>query len=139
MYPVLASKYGVGGAHGLTAPTAVKWAGFAEILSKGFSALPPGCFDAFIIASFAGVILTVAEARLGKWIPSASAIGLGMLLPGVAILMMVIGGALDALWRRLAPKSGEEAIIPLASGFIAGEAILAVVIPILMVLNLLPE
>jgi uncharacterized oligopeptide transporter (OPT) family protein len=137
VYPILAAKYGVG-EHGLSAPTAVKWAGFAEILSKGFGALPPGCFVAFLIATTVGVLLTVGEQRW-KSLPSASAVGLGMLLPGIAILMMVIGGIIEAIWRRLSPKSGDEVIIPLGAGFIAGEAILAVIIPILMVLNLLPE
>ncbi len=139
VYPILASKYGVGGEHGLSAPTAVKWAGFAEILSKGFSALPRGCFTAFLIAVALGVLLTVLEQRYKKYLPSPSAVGLGMLLPGVAILMMVIGSIIEAIWRKLSPKSAEDSIIPLSSGFIAGEAILAVIIPILMVLNVLPE
>jgi putative OPT family oligopeptide transporter len=138
VYPVLAAKYGVG-EHGLTAPTAVKWAGFAEILSKGFSALPRGCFGAFLIASALGVLLTVGESRFARVLPSPSAIGLGMLLPGTAILMMVAGALLESLWRRRWRKSGDEMAIPLASGFIAGEAILAVLIPILMVLHVLPE
>jgi uncharacterized oligopeptide transporter (OPT) family protein len=139
VYPVLASKYGVGGDHGLSAPTALKWAGFAEILSKGFGALPPGCFIAFLIAVGFGILLTILEQRFKKYTPSPSAVGLGMLLPGLAILMMVIGGCIEALWRRLRPAHAEETIVPLASGFIAGEAILAVIIPILMVLNLLPS
>jgi uncharacterized oligopeptide transporter (OPT) family protein len=139
VYPVLAAKYGVGGEHGLSAPTAVKWAGFAEILSKGFSALPPYCFAAFLVAAALGVLLTVGEIRWRKYLPSPSGVGLGMLLPGVAILMMVVGGVLEALWRKLSPKTAEEALVPLSSGFIAGEAILAVIIPILMVLNFLPS
>jgi uncharacterized oligopeptide transporter (OPT) family protein len=139
VYPILAQKYGVGGEHGLSAPTAVKWAGFAEILSKGWSALPPGCFTAFLIAVFVGATLTVLEQRWKKYLPSPSAVGLGMLLPGVAILMMWIGGIIEAIWRKRSARTADETLIPLASGFIAGEAILAVLIPILMVLNLLPS
>jgi uncharacterized oligopeptide transporter (OPT) family protein len=139
VYPILASKYGVGGDHGLSAPTAVKWAGFAEILSKGWSALPPGCFAAFLVAVVVGTTLTVLEQRWKKYLPSPSAVGLGMLLPGVAILMMWIGGIIEAIWRRRSPKTCEETLVPLSSGFIAGEAILAVIIPVLMVLNLLPS
>lgn len=139
VYPVLSAKYGVGGDHGLSAPTAVKWAGFAEILSKGFDALPTGCFVAFLIASATGVVLTVLEGRWKKFLPSPTAVGLGMLLPGLAIMMMVLGGIIEAIWKRLSPKSAAETVTPLASGFIAGEAILAVIIPILMVLGLLAE
>jgi uncharacterized oligopeptide transporter (OPT) family protein len=139
VYPVLAAKYGVGGAPGnLSAPTAVKWAGFAEILSKGFGALPPGCFDAFLVAVFFGIALTILETRYKTFTPSPAAVGLGMLIPGLAIMMMVIGGCIDGIWRKLQPKSEGEMMVPLASGFIAGEAILAVIIPILMVTGLLP-
>jgi len=139
VYPLLAAKYGVGGEHGLSAPTAVKWAGFAEILSQGWSALPPGCFTAFLVAVVLGTALTVGEQRYKKYLPSPSAVGLGMLLPGVAILMMWIGGIIEAIWRKRSSHTADEVLIPLSSGFIAGEAILAVLIPILMALNLLPS
>ena len=64
-----------------------------------------------------------------------AAVGLGMLLPGEAILMMVIGGIIEAIWTKKNPKSAEEIITPLSSGFIAGEAIVAVIVPVLMVLG----
>src|SRR5262249_42559415 len=130
---------GVGGEHGLSAPTAVKWAGFAALLAKGTSALPPGSLQAFAVATVLGAVLTMAEARYGQAVPSATAIGLGMLLRGQAILMIVIGGVVGALWQKWRRRSAEDMLVPLGSGFIAGEAILAVVIPILLVLNLLPE
>src|SRR5207248_8156342 len=45
MYPVLRAQYGIGEA-GLSSPTSRRWAGFAEILSKGFDALPRGAVAA---------------------------------------------------------------------------------------------
>jgi putative OPT family oligopeptide transporter len=140
VYPMLAQRYGVGGDHGgLSAPTAVKWAGFAEIMSKGWDALPRGCFTAFVIAFVLGIVLTVLEQRWKKIIPSPSAVGLGMLLPGAATLMMTVGGIIEWAWRKRAPKNGEALIAPLSSGFIAGEAICAVIIPVLITLGLLAE
>ena len=138
VYPLLRDHYGVGEGK-LSAPTATKWAGFAEILSKGFSALPAGCLTAFLIAVALGIFLTVMESRWKKFLPSATALGLGMLLPGVAVLMMVIGGVIEYIWHRVDKKSAEHTIVPLSSGFIAGEAILAVLIPVLMVLGLIAE
>jgi hypothetical protein len=42
MYPLLVKTYGiVGEGAKLSSPISRKWAGFAEILSRGFSALPP--------------------------------------------------------------------------------------------------
>src|SRR5258705_7072899 len=37
VYPVLRNKFGIG-AEGLSSPISVKWAGFAELLTKGFNA-----------------------------------------------------------------------------------------------------
>ena len=138
VYPILASKYGVGEG-GLSAPTAVKWAGFAELLSKGFGALPPGCVLAFVISVVLGVVITVGEQRWRKYLPSPTGIGIGMLIPGTAIFMIVIGGIIEGIWKRRAPRSADELMIALGSGFIAGEAILAVLLPILMVFGVLPE
>ncbi|MBI3288697.1 MAG: OPT/YSL family transporter, partial [Elusimicrobia bacterium] len=71
MYPLLRDTYGIVGEHaGLTSPISRKWAGFAEILSRGFSALPPGAVTALVVASIIGVVFTALEARKLKWIPS---------------------------------------------------------------------
>jgi uncharacterized oligopeptide transporter (OPT) family protein len=103
----------------------VKWAGFAELLSKGFGALPQSALMALGLAFVLGVVLTLLEAnpRFGRYIPSPTAIGLGMLIPGFAVVPMVAGGILQDLWKRVSPKSEDIYNTPLASGFITGEAI----------------
>src|ERR1700675_1153407 len=71
MYPLLRDTYGIVGEHaGLSSPISRQWAGFAEILSRGLSALPPGALTALVIASILGVIFTVLEGRKKKWVPS---------------------------------------------------------------------
>jgi uncharacterized oligopeptide transporter (OPT) family protein len=124
-YPLVRAKYGIGGEHGLSSPISVKWAGFAELLSKGFGALPSSALWALVIALFLGLALTLLEAhpKLGAFIPSPTAIGLGMLIPGYAVIPMVVGGIIQDLWKRLSPKSEEVYNTPLASGFITGEAL----------------
>ena len=47
-----------------------------------------------------------------------------------------LGGVVDRFWFRRDRRSNELYMIPLASGFIAGEAIIAVVIPLLVVLGI---
>jgi len=42
----------------------------------------------------------------------------------------------ERLWWRADRGSNERYMVPLASGFIAGEAIIAVVIPLLVVLGI---
>ena len=137
MYPLLRSAFGIGGEHGLTSPISAKWAGFAEFLANGISTLPPGALAALIVFTSLGVILPILELR-SKWVPSPTSIGIAMLVPGATIVTMFLGGIVETVWRRGNPKSGETYVIPLASGLIAGEAILAVIIPLLIAGGLLP-
>ena len=129
-YPLVRAKYGVGGEGGLSSPISVKWAGFAELLSKGFGALPQSALYALGIALALGVVMTVLESypRIAKWIPSPTAVGLGMLIPGFAVVPMVIGGAIQHFWKRANPKSEDIYCTPLASGFITGEALVLLVL-----------
>jgi uncharacterized oligopeptide transporter (OPT) family protein len=136
MYPLLRKTYGIVGEHaGLTSPISRKWAGFAEILSRGVSALPPGAVHALFVGIVVGIILTVLEYRKVKWVPSPTGLGIGMLVPAAVVFVMFFGSVLDRIWHRLHPKSNGLYMIPLASGLIAGEALVAVVIPLLVVLG----
>jgi uncharacterized oligopeptide transporter (OPT) family protein len=129
-YPAVRARYGVGGEGGLTSPISVKWAGFAELLSRGFGALPRSALVALVLAIVVGVILTVLESspRLHRFVPSPTAIGLGMLIPGFAVFPMVVGGIVSDLWRRLSPRTEEVYNTPLASGFITGEALVLLIL-----------
>ena len=137
MYPLLRNTYGiVGNNAGLSSPTSRRWAGFAEILSHGTSALPHGSVTALVIASILGILLAIAESRDITWVPSPTGVGIGMLVPFAVIVVMFLGGVVDRVWRRADPASNEQYMVPLASGLIAGEAIVAVVIPLLVALGL---
>jgi len=132
-YPALRDRYGVGGEGGLTSPISVKWAGFAELLSQGFGALAPSALAALVVALVIGVLLTLLEAspRLGRWVPSPTAIGLGMLIPGYAVIPMVMGGVAVDLWKRLSPRTEDVYNTPLASGFITGEALVLLALAVI--------
>jgi uncharacterized oligopeptide transporter (OPT) family protein len=60
-----------------------------------------------------------------------------MLVPASSVVGMFIGAAIDFVWRRVNPKSAENYSIPVASGFIAGEALVAVILPVLITLKIL--
>jgi uncharacterized oligopeptide transporter (OPT) family protein len=141
MYPLLKHTYGVGdsgGPHALASPVSTKWAGFAELLSKGISALPSSALWALLIFAGIGVVLTLLETKI-KWLPSPTGIGIGMLIPGNAVVTMFLGGLVEMVWRRTRPKSAEQIVTPLASGFIAGEAIVAVIVPLLILAGVWPK
>ncbi|HET7225835.1 MAG TPA: OPT family oligopeptide transporter [Candidatus Eisenbacteria bacterium] len=136
VYPLLRDTYGLGGDHGLQSPISQKWAGFAKLLSQGPNALPHGAIAALVIAVVLGVLFTVLESTRWKtWTPSPTGIGIGMLVPGSAIVTMFLGGLIGFAWEKAKPDNARRHTIPLASGFIAGEAIVAVLIPILVTLH----
>jgi len=138
-YPLLRDTYGIGGENGLQSPISQKWAGFATLLSKGLSALPPGALPALVVAVVLGIVFTVLEGtRARRWTPSPTGIGIGMLVPGSAIVSMFLGALVAAAWPRgEGERDGENrTATALASGFIAGEAIIAVVVPILVAMRL---
>lgn len=134
IYPLLRDKFGIG-PEGLSSPISVKWAGFAELLTQGFNALPKGCFVGLLIGMAVGILLTLLAEKLSdkaaEKVPSPSAIGIGMLIPASVLIMFVLGGVAQFIWAKVGAKSEGEIRIPLASGLIAGEAILAVVQAIL--------
>jgi uncharacterized oligopeptide transporter (OPT) family protein len=134
VYPVLRDKFGIG-PQGLSSPISVKWAGFAELLTKGLGALPPGCLVGLAIGIAVGIILTLLAEYFSEKTPSPAAIGIGMLIPASVLMTFIAGGVGQLIWARTSPKSEEDIRIPLASGLICGEAILAVVLAVLAALG----
>jgi uncharacterized oligopeptide transporter (OPT) family protein len=138
MYPLLRKTYGIVGDNaGLTSPISRKWAGFAEILSRGFEALPPGAMPALLFFSVLGILFTVLETRGHRWVPSPTGVGIGMLVPAGAIFTMFLGAAAERIWSKSHRASNGLYMTPLASGLIAGEALVAVVVPLLAVAGLI--
>ncbi|MCA9675315.1 MAG: OPT/YSL family transporter [Myxococcales bacterium] len=123
---------------GLSSPISVKWAGFAQILREGVGVLPSSALWALLGFSVLGIILTVLESRpkLKKWVPSPTGIGIGMLVPFAVIAAMFVGGVLGTVWEKTDKKSADTYMVPFASGLIAGEAMVAVLVPLLLSLGL---
>jgi uncharacterized oligopeptide transporter (OPT) family protein len=134
VYPALRAKYGIGDT-GLSSPISVKWAGFAELLNAGFQALPAGCFTAMLVAVILGIIITVLEPKYRRFVPSPTGVGIGMLVPAVAVAPMVLGGVVQWVWAKLHPRTEDVYNIPLSSGFIVGEALVALVMAIVAMLS----
>ncbi|HEY6866597.1 MAG TPA: OPT/YSL family transporter, partial [Candidatus Eisenbacteria bacterium] len=136
IYPLLRDTYGIGGENGLQSPISQKWAGFAKLLSAGPSALPPGALAALAIAVVLGIVFTVLEGtRFRAWTPSPTGLGIGMLVPASAVITMFLGALAGEGWIRTSRAHADRNLVALASGFIAGEAIIAVIVPILVALR----
>jgi uncharacterized oligopeptide transporter (OPT) family protein len=120
----------------LTSPISNKWAGFAQLLKDGVSALPTSALHALIIFSVLGVVFTIFEARpaLRKFVPSPTAIGIGIIVPFSVVFTMFVGGLAGHLWETRHKASADVYLLPLASGLIAGEALVAVIASIYLYL-----
>jgi uncharacterized oligopeptide transporter (OPT) family protein len=144
VYPLLRDTYGIGaqtvaGQTPLSSPISVRIVGFADVLSGGFDKLPAHALQFMVIGAIAGILITLGETYLEgghKWLPSATGLGIGMMVPGTVVYTMVLGGILMSLWNRLDRQSANKLAMPLASGLIAGEAVMAIIIPVLIALGL---
>lgn len=150
MYPLIRDTYGIVGEHAqLLSPTSQRWVGFAKVVTHelgGSTGLSPAAAArlAWMKGSFAcgaalGVLITLLELRKEwrRFVPSPTGMGIAMLIPFNAVTGIFLGAMLDRVWARVAPRSQAQYSIPAASGLIAGEALVAVAIPILVTLGLL--
>jgi putative OPT family oligopeptide transporter len=122
------------------APGAQTWKSVAELLVKGFATLHPTAQAALLIGGLLGIALVLLEQfrpRWKKYIPSPTGLGLAFTMPAYNTIAMFIG-ALVALWlEKKKPEFAEKSVIPIGSGFIAGESLMGVLIAILVVLGVL--
>jgi uncharacterized oligopeptide transporter (OPT) family protein len=134
-YPVLVETYGIVGENAkLAAPISRRAAGFAEVLSSGVDKLPESALIAAVFAIFLGIAFALMEldARWRRFVPSPTGMSIGMLIPFVANSPIIVGALFAAIWMVVAKRSAAIYLIPLASGFIAGEALIAVLVPLLL-------
>jgi len=134
-YPLLVSTYGIIGEKAqLLAPISRRAAGFAEVLSSGVDKLPPTALIAAVVAIAIGIVLALMEqSQRWRWlVPSPTGVSIGMLIPFAANSPIIVGALFAAIWMAVAKRSAGIYLIPLASGFIAGEALVAVLVPLLL-------
>ncbi|PIU17778.1 MAG: hypothetical protein COT18_12195 [Elusimicrobia bacterium CG08_land_8_20_14_0_20_59_10] len=150
MFNMLERTYGIGLEPGqLAAPTGLKIATLAIVMEKGLSFLPHGALQASIIAVFIGVFfeLLLAFKKTNEqghevsrfWmVPIPAALGFALILPGSLNIGIAIGSVISAVWRQFSLGEGgayEHYAAPLASGLIAGEAMVgSIMMPALAVL-----
>jgi putative OPT family oligopeptide transporter len=112
------------------APSAVVWASVAEMLAKGIEALPAGALWGVLVGGAIGVVLALAEEwtprKYHPFIPSATGLGIAGIIPAYNSVSMFLGALVAWIAAKRAPKLAEDYTIPLSSGLIAGESLLAV-------------
>jgi uncharacterized oligopeptide transporter (OPT) family protein len=110
------------------------WKAVADLLTQGVHMLPKTALVAIVIGAFLGVLLPVIEKLAPKarnWMPSAMGLGLAWVIPFNNALAFAIGAVLTWVWTKAHAKSAEDYNVPIASGLVAGESLVAAIIAIL--------
>jgi len=115
-------------------PAALQWKGVAELIAKGFSALPPSAVVSMIVAAIAAVLMEAARILTkGRFPLSAVAIGLGVVLPPESTFGMFVGALLFWAMSRKYREAGTrghafwvEGMEPICAGLISGAALMGI-------------
>ena len=113
------------------APAAQTWAAVARALSKGFEALAPLKIWSIIVGGVVGIgftILPVLWPKQEKYLPSASGFGLAWIFQWYYGLLFVLGAVSSWWFQKKSPAKAEEFTFPVASGVMAGGALMGVAI-----------
>ncbi len=138
MFNMLQHTYGIGLNPGqLSAPTGLKIATLAIVMERGLGFLPHGALFASKVGIALGVVFELLLAARKKndageevqrfwFVPIPAALGFALILPPSLNIALALGAVIAAVWRKVSPGdkgSFEAYAAPLASGLIAGEAV----------------
>jgi uncharacterized oligopeptide transporter (OPT) family protein len=123
---------GVGGKPPVfAAPGAQQWRAVAELFRLGPANLHPMARWGIAIGLVLGAGLAIAEKvwpHRRAWLPSATGVGLGLMLPFSTSFAFAVGGAAAYLFERVDARRASRYVVPVSSGLIAGESIVGVVV-----------
>lgn len=115
------------------APAAQSWKAVAEVFRTGLENMHPMHQQAIAWGLALGAIMLVLERILPKarpWLPSATGIGLGLILPFQYPFSMLIGAIIAAVWSRKRKAHAEAYLVPVAAGVIAGVSLIGVIVAV---------
>ncbi len=123
------------------APSCVVWAGVSKAFAGGLDALVPSARIAIAVGLALGVALALLEKfappALRRLIPSPSGLGIAMVIPASNCIAMFAGAGLAEWMRRRHPVLAEKTVVPVASGLIAGESLMGILVALLIVMGFL--
>lgn len=111
------------------APAAQAWKGVAEAMALGISHLHPLKVMSMLVGGVIGIILVLLPRMFPKkahWVPSPAGVGLAWTFHWFYSLLFFTGGIVGWIWHKRNAKQSEEFLFPVASGVIAGGAIMGV-------------
>lgn len=114
-------------------PATNMWKAVADLLTQGVHMLPRSALWAIVIGALVGILIPTLEKlfrRLRPWLPSAMGLGLAWVIPFQNSLSFAIGAVIVWVWTRWKEHSADTYAVPMASGFVAGESLMAALIAI---------
>jgi OPT family oligopeptide transporter len=125
------------------APSCLVWAGVSQAFANGIGALHISAQKAIAVGLGLGVALALMEKfapkKLKPFVPSASGIGIAMVVPGANAVAMFLGAAIAEVMRRKSPALADRLVVPVSSGLIAGESLMGILIAMLIVAGVLTK
>ena len=117
------------------------WAGVSRAFAEGIDALDDAARMGIAVGGALGVALALLEKfaphALRAWVPSASGLGIAMVIPGSNGIAMFAGALIAEILRRRARAFAARYVVPVSSGLIAGESLVGVLIALLIVASVL--
>jgi len=131
-FNILVPNASVLGGDQFPAPAAQTWKAVAEALSRGLSSLEPVKLWFIFGGGLLGIILPLLARALpksqAKWVPSPAGLGLAWTFHWFYGLLFFLGALIGWRFEKKRPKQAEDYLFPVASGVIAGESLMGVVI-----------
>jgi len=130
-FTLIVDKPEVVGSDQFPAPAAQTWSAVAQALSKGLEALAPAKVWGIVAGGVVGMIFTILPVlfpKQQKYLPSASGFGLAWIFQWYYGVLFFIGAVIAWFYQKRWPAKAEEYTYPVASGVLAGGALMGVAI-----------
>jgi OPT family oligopeptide transporter len=114
-------------------PATNMWKAVADLLTQGAHMLPETAMWAIVLGALTGMTLPVLEKlwpRFQPWLPSAMGLGLAWVVPFQNSFSFLIGALILTGWQKWNRRNSDTYTIPVASGLVAGESLVAAFIAI---------
>jgi putative OPT family oligopeptide transporter len=128
-FSLIVNKPEVIGSDQFPAPAAQTWAAVAQALSKGLAALAPMKVWSIVIGGALGIVFSILPLlfpKQQKYLPSASGFGLAWIFQWYYSVLFFVGAVIAWFFQKKSPARAEEFTYPIASGIMAGGALMGV-------------
>lgn len=131
------------GSEAWPAPSCLVWAGVSQAFAGGIGALgalaKKGILAGLLLGTSLALLEKFAPKRLKAFVPSPSGLGISMVIPGSNSIAMFLGALVAWIMQRRRPETASRYVVPVASGLIAGESLMGVLVALLIVAGVLAK